>query len=84
MIKDATAIKNEGIHIDEGPKCDEIFNSIKGESPIQIENELLHDFQRKISFSKNEQQGTVSRASSNKKASQDSLLGMLILITSCS
>ncbi|KAL8528968.1 hypothetical protein ACS0TY_006437 [Phlomoides rotata] len=76
MTKDAAAITNEGIHIDEGPKCDEILNSIKGQSAIQIENELLYDFQRKISFSKNEQQGAVSRASSNKRASHESLMDM--------
>lgn len=83
MTKDAAAIKNEGMHIDEGPKCDEKLNSIKGESAIQTENELIYDFQRKISFSKNEQQGTDSGASSNKRASHGSLLGrpfMLIVI----
>lgn len=76
MAKDAAAIKNECIHIDEGPKCNEISNSNGVQSAIQLEKQLFYDFQRKISFSKNERQETVSTTFLDKKPSHGSLLGM--------
>ncbi|KAI3453453.1 hypothetical protein Pfo_010116 [Paulownia fortunei] len=76
MAKDAAAIKNESIHIDEGPKYSEILNSNGGQSVIQLEKELLCDFQRKITFSKNELQDSASTVFLDKKTSYGSLLDM--------
>ncbi|KAH6767928.1 tRNA/rRNA methyltransferase family protein [Perilla frutescens var. frutescens] len=76
MAKDAAAIQKESIRIDEGPKCNETLNSNGGQSATQLGKELLYDFQRKISFSKNEQLETGSAASLDKRTSHGSLLDM--------
>lgn len=76
MAKDAAAIQSESIYIDEGPKCNETLNSNGGHSTSQLGKELLYDFQRKISLSKNEQLETGPIAFLDKRTSQGSLLGM--------
>ncbi|KAL6515415.1 hypothetical protein OROMI_034070 [Orobanche minor] len=73
MAKDAATIKNESIQIEGGFKCSEI-NSNEGQSVIQLEKDLLYDFQRKINFSKNEMQDSASTALMNTKISYGSLL----------
>lgn len=76
MAKDAAAIQSESIYIDEGPKCKETLNSHGEHSANQPGKELLYDFQRKISLSKNEQLETGSAAFLDKRTSDGSLLGM--------
>ncbi|KAL3619436.1 hypothetical protein CASFOL_037006 [Castilleja foliolosa] len=61
MAKDAAAIKNEIIQTEGGHKrSDDTLNSNGGQLVTQPEKELLHDFQRKINFSKNEMQESTS------------------------
>ncbi|PIN09245.1 tRNA (guanosine(18)-2'-O)-methyltransferase [Handroanthus impetiginosus] len=77
MAKDAAAIKNESIHVDEGPKCTEVLKSNGGQSVIKLQNELSYDFQRKITFSMNELQDSASTVFMDKKTSYRSLSDMV-------
>lgn len=75
MAKDAAAIRNESINIKGSPTCIETLNS-NGEQPVvQLEKELICDFQRKITFSKNELQDSASTVL-DKTTLSGSLLGM--------
>ncbi|KAK4423009.1 putative methyltransferase TARBP1 [Sesamum alatum] len=76
MAKDAASIKIESILIDEGPKCSEILNSNGRQSVIRPQEELLFDFQRKITFSNNELPDSASTAFLDKTTSYGSLLAM--------
>ncbi|KAL1536422.1 tRNA (guanosine(18)-2'-O)-methyltransferase [Salvia divinorum] len=76
MAKDAAAIQSESIYIDEHPKCPETLDSNGGHSTNQLGKELLYDFQRKISLSKNEKLETGSAAFLDKRTSRGSLLDM--------
>ncbi|KAG6405349.1 hypothetical protein SASPL_132938 [Salvia splendens] len=76
MAKDAAAIQSESIHIDERPKCPETLDSNGGHSTNQLGKELLYDFQRKISLSKNEKLETGSATFLDKGTSRGSLLDM--------
>lgn len=75
MAKDAAAIQSESIHIDERPKCPETLDSNGGHSKNQLGKEILYDFQRKISLSKNEKLETGSATFLDKGTSRGSLLG---------
>ncbi|KAL1536388.1 tRNA (guanosine(18)-2'-O)-methyltransferase [Salvia divinorum] len=76
MAKDAAAIQSESIYIDERPKCPETLDSNGGHSTNQLGKELLYDFQRKISLSKNEKLETGSATFLDKRTSRGSLLDM--------
>ncbi|KAL0372987.1 UNVERIFIED_CONTAM: hypothetical protein Scaly_0980300 [Sesamum calycinum] len=74
MAKDAASIKIESILIDEGPKCSEILKSNGRQSVIQPQEELLYDFQRKITFSNNDVPDSAPIAFLDKTTSYGSLL----------
>ncbi|KAK6146391.1 hypothetical protein DH2020_020260 [Rehmannia glutinosa] len=76
MANDAAAIKSESIQIEGDPTLSEILNSNGGQSVIQLDKELLYDFQRKINFSNNEMQDSTSTVLLDKKISYGSLLDM--------
>ncbi|XP_020547413.1 uncharacterized protein LOC105155957 isoform X2 [Sesamum indicum] len=76
MAKDAASIKIESILIDEGPKCSEILKSNGRQSVIQPQEELLYDFQRKITFSNNDVPDSAPTAFLDKTTSYGSLLAM--------
>ncbi|KAL3834975.1 hypothetical protein ACJIZ3_009711 [Penstemon smallii] len=76
MAKDATSIRNESLQIDKSPESSEILESNGGESRFQIPKETIYDFQKKITFSKQDLQNSASTPFFDSRASFGSLLDM--------
>lgn len=76
MAKDATNIRNESIHVNPDPKCSDMLNSNGEQQVIQLQNELLVNFQRKITFTQDVVHDSASTVFSDPKKFQASLFGM--------
>lgn len=76
MAKDATAIQSDNMYTNEGPKCIDPLESNGGRSTKEVGNGLSHDFQRKITFSRNEQLEKGSAAFLDTGISRGPLSGM--------
>ncbi|XP_051144850.1 uncharacterized protein LOC127260880 isoform X3 [Andrographis paniculata] len=75
MAKDAIAIKHDSINLEIGNPSNEVMNCNGEQSVFKVQNELLCDFQRKITFSWNELQHTSSTAFMEQKQLLGSVLG---------
>lgn len=76
MAKDATAIQSDSMYTNEGPKCFDTLESNGEQLTKELGNGLSHDFQRKITFSRNEQLEKGSAVFLETGISRGPLLGM--------
>lgn len=75
MAKDAAAIKNESLLVDDDGKCKEITGNLtEGQTVLPLQDISL-DFQRKITVSKHEMQSIASTVLLENEGPLKSLLG---------
>jgi len=60
MAKDAKALKDESLRMDEDPNCMKMTINAKEKLQTQLHEDTLFDFQRKITISKNGKQDSDS------------------------
>lgn len=76
MAKDAAAIKNESLLVDNDGKCKEISGNLtEGQTVVLPVQDISLDFQRKITVSKHEMQSFASTVKLENEGPLSSLLG---------